>query len=431
MIGFPFDSYVTFDEHGQPEYDRAISSQPLKNLLHRLFTDGILPDVSSNLEVIAGEGMTLNVKPGFCIIQGGLKLEEELRILSIQASSSSYSRIDTVVMRWNDNVDYRICDLYILQGEPAANPVRPELTREGGIYELGLADILIPANSTVISDSRITDTRYESARCGVISSLSEFDTTFIYNQVQADLAEYTEVTEENFTTWINAQQAAYEDWIGQAESGFGSWEDGLEQSFIDWFDNIRTILDGDVAGHLQNEIDALDERVTTVEETVEGYDTQISGLADDVGTIQGNITDIQGDITNIQGDMTNVQGDISNNTTAIGNNAEEIRIMENVVEITLSSSSWSSSTYTINGTAYYRQNSTNGYNVISNKILEMLQVPYSSSYTLPSASEVEAYNKIDFMVYNDSDHLIYWYAKEKPTTSIKVKVLNIKSIINS
>ena len=34
MIGFPFDSYVTFDEHGQPEYDRAISSQPLKNLLH-------------------------------------------------------------------------------------------------------------------------------------------------------------------------------------------------------------------------------------------------------------------------------------------------------------------------------------------------------------------------------------------------------------
>lgn len=424
MIGFPFDSYVTFDEHGQPEYDRAISSQPLKNLLHRLFTNGILPDVSSNLEVIAGEGMNVSVKPGFCIIEGGLKLEEDLRTLSIQASNNNYSRIDSVVMRWNDNVDYRICDLYILTGTPAATPVRPELTREGGIYEIGLADILVTANSTVISDARITDTRYETARCGVISSLSEFDTTFIYNQVQADLAQYTDVTETNFTNWIETQQAAYENWISQAESGFGSWEDGLEQQFIDWFNTIRDILDEDTAGHLQNEIDGLNTRLTTVEGTVSGYDSQIASLTDDVGTIQGNITTIQSDITNIQ-------GDVSNNTTAIANNTEEIRIMENVVELTLASSSWSSSTFTINGTAYYRQNSTNGYNVISNKILEMVQIPYSSSYTLPSEAEIEAYNKIDFMVYNDSDHLIYWYAKEKPTTSIKVKILNIKSTITT
>ena len=422
MIGFPFDSYVTFDEHGQPEYDRAISSQPLKNLLHRLFTDGILPDVSSNLEVIAGEGMTINVKPGFCIIQGGLKLEEELRILSIQASSSSYSRIDTVVMRWNDNVDYRICDLYILQGEPAANPVRPELTREGGIYELGLADILIPANSTVISDSRITDTRYDSARCGVISSLSEFDTTFIYNQVTADLNEYRSGVETDFTTWVNAQTTAYENWIAEAESNFGSWEGGLEQEFNDWFDTIRGILDEEAAGHLQNEIDALSE-------TVSGYDERITDAEETVGSLSTTVSEVQTQLTNDEADISALATTVAGHTTALAShdtrilaNTDDIAFDNTWVDFTLNSGSWSSSTFTINGQSYYRLNSSNPVTRYESGVVDVMLIPYNSTYSLPSATEEENYNKIDYVVLNTDDNLLYFYAKEKPTTTLKVKL---------
>ena len=422
MIGFPFDSYVTFDEHGQPEYDRAISSQPLKNLLHRLFTDGILPDVSSNLEVIAGEGMTINVKPGFCIIQGGLKLEEELRTLSIQASSSSYSRIDTVVMRWNDNVDYRICDLYVLQGEPAANPVRPELTREGGIYELGLADILIPANSTVISDSRITDTRYDSARCGVISSLSEFDTTFIYNQVTADLNEYRSSVETDFTTWINAQTTAYENWIAEAESNFGSWEGGLEQEFNDWFDTIRGILDEEAAGHLQNEIDAL-------AETVSGYDERITDAEETVGSLSTTVSEVQTQLTNDEADISALETTVAGHTTTLS--AHDTRILANTddiafdntwVDFTLNSASWSSSTFTINGQSYYRLNSSNPVTRYESGVVDVMLIPYNSTYSLPSATEEENFNKIDYVVLNTDDNLLYFYAKEKPSTTLKVKL---------
>ena len=422
MIGFPFDSYVTFDEHGQPEYDRAISSQPLKNLLHRLFTDGILPDVSSNLEVIAGEGMTINVKPGFCIIQGGLKLEEELRTLSIQASSSSYSRIDTVVMRWNDNVDYRICDLYILQGEPAANPVRPELTREGGIYELGLADILIPANSTVISDSRITDTRYDSTRCGVISSLSEFDTTFIYNQVTADLNEYRSGVETDFTTWINTQTTAYENWIAEAESNFGSWEGGLEQEFNDWFDTIRGILDEEAAGHLQNEIDAL-------AETVSGYDERITDAEETVGSLSTTVSEVQTQLTNDEADISTLETTVAGHTTTLS--AHDTRILANTddiafdntwVDFTLNSASWSSSTFTINGQSYYRLNSSNPVTRYESGVVDVMLIPYNSTYSLPSATEEENFNKIDYVVLNTDDNLLYFYAKEKPSTTLKVKL---------
>ena len=423
MIGFPFDSYVTYDTHGEPEYDRAISSQPLKNLIHRLFSDGILPDISTNLQVVAGEsGMTVTVKVGFCIIQGGLKLEENERTLSIQAADSNYSRIDSVIMRWNDNVDYRECDLYVIQGTAAANPVRPELTREGGIYELGLADILIPAQSTTISNERITDTRYESARCGVISSISEFDTTFIYNQVQSDLATFQSGAESDFTTWATNQQAAYEEWIFNAESAFGNWENDEKDAFLAWFATLQDILDENVAGHLQNEIDGLDNRLTTVEGTIGGYDSQISGLGD-------RMTAVEGDVGTLQTSMGTAQGDISALQTATANNTEELRVIENTIELTIST--WSSSTYTVNGIAYYRSVSANAYTVLSNKILEMLLIPTSTSYPLPSQTEIDDYNKIDFMTYNDEDNKIYWYAKEKPSANVKVKIVGIKNVITS
>lgn len=230
MIGFPFDSHVTYETDGTPVYDRAISSEPLRNLLHKLFTDGILPDVSTNLQVVAGSGMNVVVKAGFAIVQGCLKLEENDRTLALQASNAINDRIDTVVLRLNSNDDQRYCDLYIREGTPATNPTRPNLVRSDSVYELGLADIFVSKTITSITQSKITDTRYEKERCGVISSLSEYDTTTIYSQVQADLKEF-KATE-------------------QAE-------------FLAWYENIKNILDENTAGHLQSEIEATNKVVAT------------------------------------------------------------------------------------------------------------------------------------------------------------------------
>lgn len=231
MIGFPFDSHVTFESDGTPVYDRAITSAPLRKLIAKLLTDGVLPNPSTNLQVEAGSGMNVVVNPGFAICAGGLKLEENQRTLAIQAADSNYDRIDTVVLRWNDNDSERICDLYIVEGIPAASPLRPELTRTESIWELGLADLFINKNSPAISNQRITDTRYETARCGIISAISEFDTTTLYQQVQADLA------------------------------GFKASE---QADFIAWFDDIKGQLSEDAAGNLQKQIGTLEALKTEV-----------------------------------------------------------------------------------------------------------------------------------------------------------------------
>ena len=176
--------------------------------------------------------MTVIVSKGLGICNGCIKLQETDRTLALQASDSQ-DRIDTVVLRLNDNDNVRTCDFYIINGLPSNSPVRPELTRNESVWEIGLADLFISANSTTISSTRITDTRLDSERCGVMSSISEFDTTGLYEQIQSDMAEFKNVE---------------------------------QQEFLEWFETIVGILDEEVAGHLQLEIGML-ANLTTSDKT--------------------------------------------------------------------------------------------------------------------------------------------------------------------
>ncbi len=241
MIAYPLDSHVNFNSDGIPEFDRAITSAPFRKLIRQLVREGIDPTVSTSLQVYATGDMTVTVNPGFGVVDGLLALEEELRTLVVTASDGTYDRIDTVVLRLNDNDNVRLCDLYIVQGVPSSSPVHPDLTREGSIYELGLADIFVGAHATRITTDKITDTRYDTERCGVISPIAEFD---------------TETLNQQMTAWAQAQQEE-----------FGEWEVAQKASFEAWVQTIQNILDESAAGHLQLEIERVDKARMGLEET--------------------------------------------------------------------------------------------------------------------------------------------------------------------
>jgi hypothetical protein len=240
---YPLDSIVNYDGNGVPSFDRAVSSLVLRRLYSYLFTNGVMMATDSTaLQVGVAEGMKVSVNAGFTVINGALRLFAEPRTLAIQASENQ-DRIDTVVARLDLNQDVRNIDLYVLKGVSGSSPVRPELTRNDSVYELGLADLYITKNTTDISAERITDTRLDTSRCGVVSSISEFDTSAFYDQIQADLAHFKSENEADFETWSSTQRSAFDA----------------------WFANIQDILDEDTAGHLQGEIEVLQSDVSTLQ----------------------------------------------------------------------------------------------------------------------------------------------------------------------
>ena len=239
MIGYPLDSRVTYDKDGIPIYDRAVTSAPLRKLTKSLFSDGVLPNPSTNLQVLA-KGDKITIKAGFALCDGCQKLQEDDLELNLPEADNGNDRIDTVVLRLDNNEDVRSCEFYIIRGVAAASPIRPALSQTESIWEIGLADIRRKARSTEITDANITDTRYETARCGIISSISRFDTTTLYRQVQSDLEQFQQVS--------------------QAE-------------FVQWFEGIKDVLTGDIAGNLLNMIN----------ETKASVPTKISELENDTG----------------------------------------------------------------------------------------------------------------------------------------------------
>lgn len=199
---FPFTSQVTYDENGNPEYDRAVDSDILRNVLKNYYTNGVFPNPSTNFQVVAYEGMQVVVRPGACIIEGATAYETESRTLVVQAAEST-DRIDTVVLRLNDNIDYRNIDLYVVKGTSSSEA--PALTRTGGVYEIGLANLYISSNSTTITTERITDTRLDAERCGYSMPIQQIDTTALFDQLQGQIDANIELIQRA----VNETEAAY------------------------------------------------------------------------------------------------------------------------------------------------------------------------------------------------------------------------------
>lgn len=242
---YPLDSVVTYDALGTPQYDRAVTSETLRSILHVMLTDGVFLEDDIDMQVTATGSMNVQVGKGYCVVRGAQKIFETANVVQIPASNT-LNRIDTIVARLDLNQDVRDVVLDVVKGTPSSTPVAPELTRTSSIWEIGLANVKVTANSSVIAQENITDTRLDTNRCGLVSSLMSFDTTSLYDQIQADLLTFKDVNEADFENWSTAQKNEWLNWIALNEA-----------DFLAWYQRMKDQLSEDAAGNLQLQIDAL------------------------------------------------------------------------------------------------------------------------------------------------------------------------------
>ncbi|MCM1295671.1 MAG: hypothetical protein NC311_09030, partial [Muribaculaceae bacterium] len=190
MTGYPFTSELSFDEHGMPMYDRAVDSRFLRAMHARYFSDGVFYKPVTALQVGAADGMIVQISPGACHIQGAMGIEENICTKEL-ASGNVLPRIDTVVVRLDLSRAVRNIVLDVVTGTPAENPVAPNLTRDDTVWELGLANVYVTAGATIVAQSDITDTRMDSARCGLVAvPVGTPDFTAYFVQLQAIMEEH-------------------------------------------------------------------------------------------------------------------------------------------------------------------------------------------------------------------------------------------------
>lgn len=258
MQSYPFTSQVTYDEQGLPLYDRAVNSEFLRDVFKQYFSDGVFYSGNSAcLQVAADTGMQVKVSPGACHIQGAMGIEYYQRTLVVQAAGAQ-DRIDTVVARLDLSVDARKIDLYVRQGTPGESPSAPALTRDSTTWELGLANLFIAKNTSRISKERITDTRLDTDRCGMVAAAVQppFDTEEFFAQLNAAIAAHQQAADDQIAD-INSEWDAQQ---GSINSDYASWKAQTQADYNQWFNQIKGNLDDDPAGQLAKEVAELQNR---------------------------------------------------------------------------------------------------------------------------------------------------------------------------
>lgn len=176
------------------------------------FADIISSGVSANgdnLPVTAAGGLALSVGAGFAWIRGHLYENTATKSLTV-SPGGSLPRVDRVVARLD--VAERKIETRVVQGTAASSPAAPALVRNADYWDIGLAEVSVAASAISLTNTNIKDTRADNSVCGVVRCLVE----------KLDVGDFMKNCEADF------------------------WE---------WFANLQYVLDGDVAGHLQNQID--------------------------------------------------------------------------------------------------------------------------------------------------------------------------------
>lgn len=190
--------------------DRTYDADSFAEWANTFFSTGVF---NGDLQVTPTAGMVVNVGTGYANVNGKIRLFEADTTFTLSPASGTYPRVDTIVVR-RDEGARQISLAYVMGAYSGLNPVPTPPARDGGIYELVLAQITVGAGATAITVADITDTRADSDLCGWITgSVDSVDVDQLTQQAQAQ--------------------------------------------FMTWFDHMKDQLDEDAAGHLQMEIDTL------------------------------------------------------------------------------------------------------------------------------------------------------------------------------
>ena len=144
--------------------DRVYNSQDFARFFRTFITTGCIDNKTNKLPkitLLSSENRDIQVSPFSAMINGYLVNFADTQLLRGYAPPTTDSRIDSIIVRVDTNINKRNIELLIKQG----TTTRPTLTQNESVYEIAIADITTLADGTIT----ITDTVADKERCGISS----------------------------------------------------------------------------------------------------------------------------------------------------------------------------------------------------------------------------------------------------------------------
>lgn len=105
--------------------------------------------------------------------------------LSVDSADGVLNRIDRIIVEWKTTnyVDYP--EIRVLKGSLSSTATAPTLTNNSTLRQISLAQVSVPAGTTEITASLITDERLNTDVCGLVTETIAVDTSTMQAQFEA------------------------------------------------------------------------------------------------------------------------------------------------------------------------------------------------------------------------------------------------------
>lgn len=224
------------------EHDRVYKAEDWAWYFATFIANGVFPKPSDGLQVIAYSGMEVKVNAGYAFINGYAFRNPTSASITLDTAEGALNRIDRVIIRWD--LTQRDMYLSVLKGTPSAKPAAVDLTRNTEIWELALADIYVGKGVTSIKTQNITDRRFNSALCGIVTgTVEEIDASVLTKQFDDFFATYSQAVLDEFSTYRQNMEkylaeiaGIYEGYVSKTEALFNQYESQFTERY-NAFDN--------------------------------------------------------------------------------------------------------------------------------------------------------------------------------------------------
>ena len=251
-------------------HDRRYKAEDWADYFASFIGNGVFPDPSSGLQVMAAAGMEVTVKAGKAWINGYYLNNTADLTKRLATADGQLNRIDRIVVRWD--LTKRIMNVQIKSSPFSAKPIAPVLQRDADIYEIALADVYVAAGATKVSQANITDQRLNKQLCGVVAGVvDQIDTTAFNAQLQAWFDDYKTDSAEEYkalVAYMNSLKLQGDIQFDTFNQHMSDFETQAAADFNTWFNDLKTILNQDAATNLLNLINGLTGRVEMLEAVI-------------------------------------------------------------------------------------------------------------------------------------------------------------------
>ena len=145
-------------------HDRTYKAEDWAEYFASFIGNGVFPVPSTGLQVVANDGMKLNVKTGKAWINGYFYFNTGDLAVELDTADGQLNRIDRVVVRWD--LTNRVMSVKVKSSSFSASPTAPALQRGVRVCLRGKLRISAPTVLFAQSQGKMFKTKYISRQIG-------------------------------------------------------------------------------------------------------------------------------------------------------------------------------------------------------------------------------------------------------------------------